>query len=43
MDSNPPEVNRFFQDVKVLSVSPLGGNLGISGSLKNFMPEKIEL
>ena len=48
--SNPAEVdNRFFQDIKILSTSPLGGTLNwgpeseISGSLKNLKPEKIGL
>ena len=43
--SNPTEVYGFFQDVKILSTSPPGGTKGpeseISGSLKNFNPEKI--
>ena len=43
------EVDGFFQDVKLLSTSPLGGTLSwgpeseISGSLKNLKPEKISL
>ena len=47
--SNLTEVDEFFQDVKILSTSPLGGTLSwgsrveISGSLKNLKPEKIGL
>ena len=47
--SNPAEVDGFFQDVKVLNISPPGGTLSwgpeseISGSLKNLKPEKIAL
>ena len=43
--SNPAENDEFFQDVKILSKSPLGGTLSrgpeseISGSLKNLKPE----
>ena len=44
--SNPAEVDGFFQDIKILSISPPGGTLiggpdsEISGSLKNLKPEK---
>ena len=47
--SNPTEVDGVFQDVKILSISPPGGNLSwrpqseISGSLKNLKPENISL
>ena len=47
--TNPAEVDGFFQDVKTLSTRPQGGTLSwgseseISGSLKNFKPEKIAL
>ena len=47
--SNPAEVDGFFQDVKILSTSPLGEILSwspeseISGLLKNLKPEKIDL
>ena len=46
---NPTEADGFFQDVKILSTSPPGGNLTggpeseISGSLKDLNPEKIGL
>jgi len=40
MGSNLAEVNRFFQDIKILSTSP---ESEISGSLKNLKPEKIGL
>ena len=46
-DSNPVEVDGFFQGIKILSTSPPGGTLSwggpeseISGSLKNLKPEK---
>ena len=45
--SNLTEVDELFQDVKILSTSPPVGTLSggsefeISGSLKNFKPEKI--
>ena len=48
-DSNPAEVDGFFQDVKILNTSPSVGTLSwgpeskISGSLKNLKPEKIGL
>ena len=39
--SNQAEVDGFFQDVKILSISPSGGpESKISGSLKNLKPEK---
>ena len=47
--SNPAVVEGFFQDIKILSTSPPGGNLSwgpeseILGSLKNIKPEKIGL
>ena len=47
--SNPADVDGFFQDVKILSTSSLGGTLSrcsrseFSGSLKNLKPEKIGL
>ena len=47
--SNQAEVDGFFQDLKILRTSPLGGALSwgpeseISGSLKNLKPEKIGL
>ena len=43
-DSNPTEVDEFFQDIKILSTSPPGGpESEISGSLKNPKPEIIGL
>jgi hypothetical protein len=48
-DSNPAEIDGFFQDVKILSASPPGETLSwgpeseISRSLKNLRPEKIGL
>ena len=48
-DSNPTEVDGFFQDVKILSTSPRGGTLGggpeseISSSLKDLKPENVGL
>ena len=41
--SNPAEVDGFFQDVKILSTSPLSWRSEISGSLMNLQPEKIGL
>ena len=41
--SNPTEVDGFFQDVKILSTSPLDPESEISGLLKNFKSEKIGL
>jgi len=42
---NPAEVDGFFQDVKVLSTRTLSrwSESKVSGSLKNFKPEKIGL
>ena len=46
-DSNPAEVDGFFQDVKILSSSPPGGTSSweseISGLLKNIKHVKIGL
>ena len=48
-DSNPTEVDEFFQDVKILSTSPPGRTLiwgpesEISDLLKNLKSEKIGL
>ena len=48
-DSNPAEVDGFFQDVKIVSTIPPGGTFNggseseISGSLQNVKPEKIGL
>ena len=49
MGSIPTEVDGFFQDIKILSISPPGGTLiggpesEISDSLKNLKPKKIGL
>ena len=48
-DSNPTEVDEFFQDLKILRISPPGRTLSwdpeseISSSLKNLKPQKIGL
>ena len=47
--SKSAELDRFFQDVKILNTSPAGGTLSggpeseISGPLKDLKPENIVL